>query len=360
MSPALRHHAGDVTVEWLTDVLRASGTITDASVVSFETTPVGTGQMADSVRFTLAYDTQEPGAPASVVVKLAAADDTSRATGAALGSYETEVRFYQQVAPTVDISVPLCYFAEVDGESGWFTLVLEDLAPAIQGDQLAGCSVDDAALALSQLAKLHAPRWGDRTLADLPWLHRKNTPERVKFGAQLICGLLPGFLDRYADQLDTELVRLGERLMPKIEAWMTDQPQPWTVQHGDYRLDNMLFGGPGSRRPLAVVDWQTATYGPALADASYFLGGGLAEEDRRVHEHDLVREYHQALAAASIEGYTWDRCWSDYRRYTLAGFVMAVGASMLVARTPRGDEMFTTMARRHGAHILDLGAEHGL
>jgi hypothetical protein len=344
-------------MEWLTDVLRASGTITDASVGSFVTTPVGTGQMADSVRFTLAYDRQALGAPASVVVKLAAADDTSRATGVALGSYETEVRFYQQVAPTPDISAPRCYFADVDGESGWFTLVLEDLAPAVQGDQLAGCSVDEAALALSQLAKLHAPRWGDRTLADLPWLHRKNTPERVKFGAQLIAGLLPGFIDRYADQLDAELVCLGERLMPKIEAWMTDQPQPWTVQHGDYRLDNMLFGGPGSHRPLAVVDWQTAAYGPPLADACYFLGGGLVEKDRRAHERGLLREYHQALAAAGIEGYSWERCWSDYRRFTLAGFVMAVGASMLVERTSRGDGMFMTMARRHGTHILDLEAE---
>src|SRR3982074_3063828 len=101
MAPAIRNHAADVTVEWLTGVLRAAGVITDASVRSFETTPVGTGQMADSVRFRLAYDTGEAlGAPASVVVKLAAADDTSRATGVALGSYETEVRFYRQVAPT--------------------------------------------------------------------------------------------------------------------------------------------------------------------------------------------------------------------------------------------------------------------
>jgi hypothetical protein len=76
----------------------------------------------------------------------------------------------------------------------------------------------------------------------------------------LIAGLLPGFIDRYADRLDPELICLGERLMPKVEAWMTEHPQAWTVQHGDYRLDNMLFGGPGSRRPLAVVDWQTATY----------------------------------------------------------------------------------------------------
>ncbi|MHB8464284.1 MAG: phosphotransferase family protein [Acidimicrobiales bacterium] len=346
-----------MTIEWLTDVLRDAGTIVDASIESLEGTPVGTGQMADSVRFTLAYTAEEAAAPASVVVKLAAADDTSRATGVALGSYETEVRFYQQVAPTVDISVPRCYFADVDAESGWFTLVLEDLAPAIQGDQLAGCSVDEAALALAQLARLHAPRWGDRGLAELPWLHRNNTPERVKFGAELVAGLVPGFIDRYAAQLDPELIGLSERLMPKIEAWMTDQPQPWTIQHGDYRLDNLLFGGPGSRRPLTVVDWQTAAYGPPLADVSYFVGGGLAEEDRRTNEWDLVHEYHQALVAAGVEGYTRPQCWSDYRRFTLSGLLMAVAASMLVERTPRGDEMFVTMARRHGRHILDLEGE---
>jgi hypothetical protein len=114
--------------------------------------------MADSVRFTLAYDVEEPGAPASVVVKLAAADATSRATAVALGSYETEVRFYQHVAATVDISLPRCHFADVDEKTEWFTLVLEDLAPAVQGDQLAGCSVDKAAVAMSELVKLHAPR----------------------------------------------------------------------------------------------------------------------------------------------------------------------------------------------------------
>jgi hypothetical protein len=87
------------------------------------------------------------------------------------------------------------------------------------------------------------------------------------------------------------------------------------------------------------------------------LGAGLVEEDRRAHERELLREYYQALTAAGIESYSWEQCWSHYRRFTLAGFLMAVAASMLVEQTPRGDEMFMTMARRHGAHILDLEAE---
>ena len=35
---------------------------------------------------------------------------------------------------------------------------------------------------------------------------------------------------------------------------------------------------------------------------------------------------------------------------------MAVGASMLVERTERGDDMFMAMAHRHAAHAIDLDA----
>jgi hypothetical protein len=48
--------------------------------------------------------------------------------------------------------------------------------------------------------------------------------------------------------------------------------------------------------------------------------------------------------------------WSEYRRYTISGFLMAVAASMLVEQTDRGDDMFVTMAQRHGRHAIDLEA----
>ena len=48
--------------------------------------------------------------------------------------------------------------------------------------------------------------------------------------------------------------------------------------------------------------------------------------------------------------------WLDYRRYAFGGFLMAIGASVMVVQTPRGDEMFLTMIRRHAAQIDDLDA----
>ena len=346
----------DVTAEWLTDVLRDSGALSEAGTVdSFECEAVGTGQMADSVRFALNYKGDAQG-PASVVTKFASTDPTSRATGLALRSYEIEVRFYQELAHTVGIRTARCHFADVDVQTGWFTIVLGDLAPAVQGDQMTGCSADAAERALEQLAGLHTPRWGDNALAKLDWLARNNEDGAQMLAAMMV-PLTAGFVERYADRLSSEVGRLVERLGGAVGPWMAGRREPYAVQHGDYRLDNMLFDDTGN---ITTVDWQTVVYGPPVADAAYFLGASLVEDDRRKHEEDLLRGYHERLVAGGVTGFSWDRCWEDYRRYTFSGLLMAVAAAMLVERTPRGDDMFMTMATRHGQHIVDLDAEEFL
>ncbi len=126
--------------------------------------------------------------------------------------------------------------------------------------------------------------------------------------------------------------------------------------HGDYRLDNLLFGEPASPQPFTVVDWQTVGWGPVMSDVAYFLGGGLAVEDRRAHEEELVRAYYDALVAAGVEGFSWEQCWTGYRRQAFGGILMAVAAPMLVARTDRGDDMFMAMVARHAQQAIDLGS----
>jgi hypothetical protein len=124
--------------------------------------------------------------------------------------------------------------------------------------------------------------------------------------------------------------------------------------HGDYRLDNMLFGRPGSRRDLTVVDWQTVTWGPAMTDVAYFIGCAVAIENRRSHYDELLRAYHQGLGPDS--SLTLEDVRDGVRRQSFAGVMMAVVSSMLVERTDRGDEMFLTMLDRHTSHVLDTGA----
>jgi hypothetical protein len=138
-----------LTPEWLTGAL--AGVLDGAAVAGVSATPVGTGQMCDSVRLALTYDRPAPEAPGSVIAKLPAADPQSRATGLSLRSYETEVRFYQQLAPQLGIRTPRAYHADIDVTTGSFVLLLEDMAPARQGDQLAGCTLIEATAALDQL-----------------------------------------------------------------------------------------------------------------------------------------------------------------------------------------------------------------
>jgi len=336
-----------ITADWLTDAL-------GAPVTSVEKEMVGTGQMGDSVRLALEYDSGSTG-PASVVAKLPALDPTSRATAAAVRSYEIEVSFYRELAPELPVRAPRCHLALHDPVSDDFILLLEDLAPARQGDQLAGCSIDQAAIAVEELPRLHAPRWGDPALEQLPWLNR-SSPESAVMMTMLVTGLYDGFRTRYVDRLDPDVFKLCERFIPRLSAYVTERPGPWTVAHGDYRLDNLLFGTDEGGPPVAVVDWQTVALGPGIADLSYFIGAGLLPADRRTHEDALVRSYDAGMRAMGVD-LDWDDCWQQYRRHTFSGLVMAVAASMLVEQTARGDDMFMAMANRHGRHALDLEAE---
>lgn len=330
-------------------LLHRAGTLDpDATIATVTATPIGTGQMADTIRLELTYGRGE--GPTSLVAKLASADERSRGTGLALRAYEVEVRFYQHIAPTTAMRVPAAYCADVDVEQGWFTLILEDAAGRVQGDDIAGCDATVAAAALEELARLHAGCWERPDLAGLEWINR-DLPERRQFLASLIASLVGLWRERFGDRVPPVLLDVATAAAPR---WLSlgEHPAPRTVTHGDYRLDNMLFA-PGDPCPL-VVDWQTASWNPPAADVAYFLAGSLTGDDRRAHEADLLAHYHRALVAGGVEGYSLEQLTTDVAISSYVGVFMSVVASMLVAQTERGDEMFTTLYQRYAQHVLDV------
>jgi hypothetical protein len=341
----------DLTADWLAEALApvADG----ARVTALVASRIGQGNVADSVRLVPTWDRPTP-APASVVAKVPSSEEVSRLTGFATRTYELEAAFYRELAGTVRVHRPTCYAAEYDAGEQRYVVLLEDMAPADAGDQVAGCSVPEAASVIPELAALHAPRWDDPTLLDLAWLGRPD-PESVTPTAEFIPTVFPAFVDRYRDRLDGETLNLSERLMESLGSFLIDRPPPWTVVHGDFRLDNVLFGSPR----VAVLDWQTVRIGPALSDVGYFIGSALDPEARRRHERDLLRSYQEHLAIGGVD-LGWDECWEGYRRYCFDGLLMGIVASMLVARTPRGDDMFMAMVSRHARQARDLGAEEFL
>lgn len=336
----------ELTTEWLTEVLGAG------PVTAFGVERIGTGQMSECYRVALTYAEPADG-PASVILKVAAADPNSRQTGMAMGLYEREVRFYCDIAPQIpDAPVAHCYDAGFDGAAGSFHLLLGDATPAAVGDEIRGATVPQATLALNQLGRVHAPLLGRLDGAD--WLHR---PSPLNQG--LMSALYAGFLDRYADQIAPEHRAVCDRLIEVFDGYLAaddEADQLRGLLHGDYRLDNMLFGTPDrvGAKPLTVVDWQTVTWGPVLADAAYFLGCALPGELRRDNYDALLQAYLDGLGPRA--GVDLDAVRQGVRRQSFFGVVMAIASSVMVERTERGDLMFMTMLARHCQHVLDTGA----
>jgi len=337
----------ELTADFLTGALASH--LGGWAVTAVEAVPVGTGQVSDSYRLLLSYD--GPAAlPPTIIAKVPAADAASRNAARAFRTYEIEASFYSQLAPGLPVALPECYYSAYDAEPDDYVVLLEDLAPALPGDQLAGLHPDAAAAAIRELAALHAAGWDSRELAALPWLNRSG-PEAAGLLAAVITDLYPAFRERYADRLEPGTFSLIEDFLPRAPAYLAARDEPRTIVHGDFRADNLLFGG---ERPV-VLDWQTAGFGAATADLAYFLASSLPVATRRQYEEALVRRYHSVLTSRGAE-MSWDDCWTGYRRHAFSGIVMDIIAAVMVQQTDRGDAMFAAMARRHARHAIDLDA----
>ena len=341
-----------VDAAWLTAVLQAGGI--DAVVRGFTAANVGAGQIGESLRFTLDYARGGDDAPASLVGKFPSPAEDSRATGHMLGNYLREVRFYQQLAPGALIRTPRCYFTDVDEASSEFVLMMEDLAPARQGDQLEGVSLDQARLAVVEAARLHASHWGDDGLDSLPWVSGARAAPPSAMSAEGVALLWQGFKDRYGDRLRPDWIAVGDWVAPRF-ARLGAHDGPRCLTHNDYRPDNMLFATSAGGHPITVVDWQSFAYGAGPTDLAYFLAGALPPQTRRAAEPALLALYHDTLTGLGVTGYPLADLTRHYGRGGYLLFMTAFIAAMIVVRTPRGDAMFLQMLGGAAQHLLDHG-----
>jgi len=349
---------GDITPDWLTQKLQAAGH-SSAAVESLTRKDVGTGQVGRCVRFTLQHGPNTAAdVPRSVVIKFTSDDPTSSQTGKEMKTYVTETHFYQKIAPMVQISVPRCYHADIDQEGLHHIIVMEDMAPGQQGDQIAGCSVEVARQAVMELTGLHAPTWRDSR-----WFELLGRVEDGPFADTkgLYASTLPGFVERFEGALASEHMKIIRAPGVADDCPMFNLINDnFALEHYDYRLDNVLIDQSGERPRVTAVDWQSVRVGKPLNDVAYFLGSALEPDVRRSVEEDILREYHDALLRQGVADYSFRQCFDDYRRGVFAGFAVTVVATVVVQQTQRGDEMFKTMARRYGQMALDLDADEFL
>jgi hypothetical protein len=339
-------HPDEFTTKWLEQALAAP----PKSLNAFTAKPVGTGQMSKSFR--IALDWQGHDGPASIIAKCPTSDPSTRAIAMALRCYALELGWYRELNHQIGVACPACLHLESSADEQDFVLLLEDLSPAQQGDQLAGANVAQIEAALRQAARLHAPYWADPRIADIAWL----APSEASAGMvrMLLPSLFQQFRERYAKRLAPEILEMGDAFVARLENYLAFTPAAATVQHRDFRIDNILFTP--SNEDAWIVDWQTLGVGSGVLDVSYLIGTSIADPTGRAAEEErLVRFYISELEAQGVACDS-EQIWREYRLYAFSGFLMAVFASTNVERTERGDEMFAVMAERPARQALHLNS----
>ena len=346
--------SSSLTAEWLSNILAKAGH-KNSDVSHFDTEIIGTGQMGKCIRIKLNYNASNHDGPATLVAKFPSDDANSRATSAGIGAYKKEVAFYRDFQPRLTIETPKCYFADIEENGDDFALILADLAPAEQGNQLEGCLPVLVHKAISQVVGLHAPSWNNDEMLQ----HRlaKVSQKRLDGDKALYNKAIGPFIEEFSPRLSKAQCDIFQQAADSTYPLFAPRVGNTSLVHTDFRLDNLMIDPTGAQAEISVVDWQTYSAGNPLADVAYFIASSLTVEERREHEESIVRGYHQQLQECGVKEYSWDQCWMDYRLGAFSGFLVAVIASVFVKKTDRGDKMFTLMADRLSQQAIDLNSQ---
>ena len=351
MSVPTNHPAAPPTDEiaeidpaWLRSALGA-----EATSVSAER--VGTGQMGQSWRLAITWADPKSSMPRSLVAKMAGGDPSTRTLIA--DGYRNEFLFYTAVRDSVAVRSPRCWYATITEDNTSFVLLFDDLAPALPGVQARGVTVNEALVAVRNLAGLHGPRWADPSLLELDGLSLPSA-EGAEFHAQVLTGAIPQFVDHFAAYLGPEDEATIAAVPDNLVAWITARLDRYTLIHGDYRPDNLMFMPDGSM--VTTLDWQTLGLGLAGRDIGYFLATSLEPDARRAHERRLVEAYHEALIGHGVTDFSLDTCFEDYRLGVAQGPLITILGAVYATAAPSADSdaMFAAMITRSCAAIRDL------
>uniref|UniRef100_A0A7S1XMA0 CHK kinase-like domain-containing protein n=1 Tax=Phaeomonas parva TaxID=124430 RepID=A0A7S1XMA0_9STRA len=272
----------------------------------------------------------------SIVLKTSP-DSTSEMVlgGCLLRYFQKEVRFLREVSPKLPVRAPACYWSYVDGRTGHFAMLMEDMAPSLCVNAL---EFDDSdafipEAAMVGLAKLHAKYWQDDEFFDAirSWAPDMSAP-LYDIIPYLYRRAWPTFFDSVKslereDLYDDSVELLGEVLIdlfPLIRA--AEAAGPRTLLHGDAKLANFFFpdrsAAAGAQGVFSMFDWAMVRPGVAGDDLAYFLSRNLRGPTHRTRfESGMIDVYHRTL----VEHGVMDVTRSDIIKQITHGIVFCFG-----------------------------------
>lgn len=353
MTNKMMSSANDLTLEWLTDLLRSSGDLdASTSVASVEVSPFGSDESMMSALHRVAMTFDGPtDAPTSLIVKLTSENEGARFIAALFQLYGREIRFYTDLLSQVPINTPRCLLAEMYPDDQGFILVLEQVEGCRQVDQIDGMNFDDALTTVEALAELHVPFWG----ADLSEFADTILPfdsDLIKQGLPMKCTDDWGKVrDVEAGRLSPEVVAVFDNVAAVLPLAIDDVMGTNTIVHGDSRADNLLFEPDGS---VVMLDFQLMGIGNGLFDVAYLVSQSLnaAAQERG---GELIDAYVARVQSHGIE-VDLDEAMTAYRASVI--FNLGLPLSMLASEglPERSIELARTMLQRAGREVVRTNA----
>jgi hypothetical protein len=295
----LPDRAEQLSAAWLTAAFRAGPTdIGDAAVIRCTPTTIvaGDGLSGEITRLELDWDMADAALPRSIVAKQPTRDEEQRELVSTFGFYETEHRFYRDLADRVGVRVPRCYFTGADPDSCRSVQLLEDLTALAPIDHPQGIDESRLALVVELAADLHARWWNADELASIEWLGNGRVDHLVRFKPVLERSV-DAFLARSGPELDRRArrttVRFAERYDSMVDA---RRDMAMTLIHRDLRAANVLLGG----EPV-LLDWAIVGAGSAGYDIAHLLGTSVEPDVQADALGGVLVRYRRQLAAGGVE-----------------------------------------------------------
>ncbi|HEY8098224.1 MAG TPA: phosphotransferase [Methylobacter sp.] len=321
---------GDLTVAWAQQIVAKHDPNTVVAKVDVVAVDVGT-----TTRVCVAVEHDGPSTlPNRWFVKLPSMTWRARMITALPRLLHTEVRFYNELAGTVPLSVPVCLAAQSRLGLG-STLVLADVAefdgvPSAPSDTL---TIEQATLVVEQLAYSHARFWDNMHLdPNYRWLAGPNRRLEDSLGTALAVPLMRRGLRLAGELIPPVLHAPGihyARERRSAMRFLSDAPQ--TLVHHDCHPGNLFWNE--KRSKVGFLDWQLVRIGEGVSDVAYFLATALSPESRRRHEAELLIKYAQTLADNGVASVDDVRLTQRYRAHLVYAFeamivTLAVGGMM--------------------------------
>ncbi len=334
IQPNVPFSFADVNPEWLTSALRESGVLKSGEVTGFSHRIVGeeTGFLGQVVILSLEYSGDTGEAPPSMVLKIPT-PLKNRVMGQTIGVYEKEIRFYSSLKPNIQVRTPAFYYGALSAFDDpdvvlerliklqklpvWliafftiivrivfglmprrYVLLIEDVSHLRMGDQLQGCSEDDARKVLRSMARLHGQFWGTEELDRLTWIQPIDVMPKIMHMVflQAVNKYRMAAADRLTDRQLSMLDWLQENGV-RLNKMLGEHPR--TLLHNDFRLDNLCFDD--DAEDVMLLDWQTMSAGSAGLDLAYFLSTALSIDTTEDTINEMIEFYRSEISKAGVQ-----------------------------------------------------------